>query len=44
MMLAFSGFGLLALFSILSVLAGEDRRRTSYNAFDITLVAPRWTH
>ena len=28
-MIASSGFGLLALFSLLSILLGEDRRRTS---------------
>ena len=28
-MIASSGFGLLALFSLLSMLLGEDRRRTS---------------
>ena len=28
-MIASSGFGLLALFSLLSFLLGEDRRRTS---------------
>lgn len=28
-MIASSGFGLLALFSLLSILLGEDRRQTS---------------
>ncbi len=42
MMLAYSGFGLLALFSLLSALLGEDRRRR-FNAFDATLDTPRWT-
>lgn len=28
-MIASSGFGLLALFSLLSILLGEDRRRTA---------------
>ncbi len=40
-MLASSGFGLLALFSILSALLGEDRRRTS-DPDDITRYFSRW--
>lgn len=39
---AASGFGLLALFSLLSSLLGEDRRHR-FNSFDATLATPRWT-
>lgn len=40
-MIASSGFGLLALFSILSTLLGEDRRRTS-DPNEIARYFSRW--
>jgi hypothetical protein len=40
-MIASSGFGLLALFSLLSVLLGEDRRRTT-DPSEIARLASRW--
>jgi hypothetical protein len=47
-MIASSGFGLLALFSLLSFLLGDDRRRTSHpsdssDANDAPLDERRWT-
>ena len=46
-MIASSGFGLLALFSLLSFLLGDDRRRTShptdpFDADDAPLDERRW--
>ncbi|MES2210322.1 MAG: hypothetical protein V4515_09065 [Chloroflexota bacterium] len=40
-MLAYSGFGLLALFSLLSTLLGEDRRRSS-DPYETARYAGRW--
>jgi hypothetical protein len=47
-MIASSGFGLLALFSLLSILLGEDRRRTSdptdlLDAEDMPYSELRWS-
>ncbi|MEO8207992.1 MAG: hypothetical protein ABI598_03065 [Chloroflexota bacterium] len=42
-MLAYSGFGLLALFSILSALLGEDRRQSS-DSHEALGFASRWVH
>jgi len=46
-MIASSGFGLLALFSLLSILLGEDRRRTSdpsdsFESYESLEYNPRW--
>jgi len=41
-MIASSGFGLLALFSLLSILLGEDRRRTN-DPFESYRYMSRWT-
>jgi hypothetical protein len=41
-MIASSGFGLLALFSLLSVLLGGDGRRND-DPFETTRYASRWT-
>jgi hypothetical protein len=41
-MIASSGFGLLALFSLLSILLGEGRRRTSDPSELLDLAASRW--
>ena len=48
LMIASSGFGLLALFSLLSILLGEDRRRTSdptdlLDAEDMPYSELRWS-
>ena len=40
-MIASSGFGLLALFSLLSVLLGEDRRRTT-DPSEFARLTTRW--
>ena len=45
-MIASSGFGLLALFSLLSILLGEDRRRNpglDASDFDTFIDERRWT-
>ena len=47
-MIASSGFGLLALFSLLSFLLGDDRRRTSdpvdlLDAEDMPYTELRWS-
>jgi hypothetical protein len=47
-MIASSGFGLLALFSLLSILLGEDRRRAAdptdpFDALDAPFNERRWT-
>ena len=40
-MIASSGFGLLALFSLLSMLLGDDRRRTA-DPSEYTMLSSRW--